>query len=685
MATPTTARKDTAASAPQAPTSPVETHVDKRPATPPHHLPAWVHSRAARARRLARTVGHHPSVVWIGWSARGWWHIARIEVDKFRDDYPQMIRTARSHVAAAKKDMAKEAQANAVVQRRRQEYKSHRRHYLITRGVAAVPAVGAAAYGVAAGGLWVSALYAVAAVTVGVWRGRPRGIDPGKVEVAAMDGDPFPIADARNRTEAAECVRRALASEGIDVKEVEANRRHAWGWEVTVHLAKGKPADIVTKAPDLETPLDLPENGLHCQPVRKSRGRVVLRLVQADPFDKIPTAPERKPNSRRLKDKQLLAYRMDGQKFEPSLLGVHVIVIAGSGGGKSVILRTLADSLTACSDVVVGDLDPGGNGLAPLAEAMGVRAIGDDNMGQIEKILEQALKIGKARPRLFAKYDMKENWEPSEDQPAIVLFIDEYPQLSDRAKELAVKILQTGRKSRVQLVLAAQEATKDSIGAAIADTIALRIVGPCRRQDIVQVFGGGAGDQGWRPDRLDPAEGNAEGDDLRDASQAYIRGCGSREPMKHKFLFLDGKVGRRRGKERAAAGRPEVDEESLRIAGLERFGATESDRLRSDLPRIVMMVRGAFAAADDPGFLSTSDLLVYLGTHDPGMWAPERFGDDETKVHAVAARRLVAELKGAVDGMGLALDMSTVQVSGVRGYRLETIKQVTGEELSEVA
>jgi hypothetical protein len=97
------------------------------------------------------------------------------------------------------------------------------------------------------------------------------------VQVHAEDGDPFPIADARNRTEAAECVRRALASEGIAVKEVEANRRYEWGWEVTVRLAKGKPADIVTKAPDLETPLDLPENGLLCQPVRKSRGQVVLR------------------------------------------------------------------------------------------------------------------------------------------------------------------------------------------------------------------------------------------------------------------------------------------------------------------------------------------------------------------------------------------------------------------------
>ncbi|HEX5541964.1 MAG TPA: hypothetical protein VFX60_10470, partial [Micromonospora sp.] len=512
--------------------------------------------------------------------------------------------------------------------------------------------------------------------------GRPRGVDPGKVQVQAEDGDPFPIADARNRTEAAECVRRALTSEGIQVKEVEANRRYDWGWEVTVRLAKGKPADIVTKAPDLETPLDLPQDGLLCQPMRASRGQVLLRLVQSDPFAKMPPAPERKPNGYRMRDKQVVAYRMDGQPFDVSLLGVHVIVIASSGGGKSVILRTLGDILTACSDVLVGDLDPGGNGLAPLAEALGVRAIGDDNMGQIEAILEKALKIAKARPNLFADLGMGDNWEPTPGDPAIVLTIDEFPQLSDRAKELAVKILRVGRKSRVQLIIAAQEATVDSLGDAIADSIALKIVGPCRHQDIKQVFGVGAGADGWRPDRLHPAQG----EDPADASKVYIMGCGSTEPMIYKFLMLDVKEATRRGKERAAAGRPTVGRRSLDAAGLDHFGATEADRLRSDLPKIVMMVRGAFAAADDPDFLPTTAIWEYLATHDAETWALSLFGDDEVKARRTAAQRVSGDLKRGVDAMGLEIDMSTVQITGgARGYRLETIKQITGETAAEAA
>jgi S-DNA-T family DNA segregation ATPase FtsK/SpoIIIE len=682
MATPTTDRQTVAVPVQPVAAGPVETVVDKRPATPQRQLPAWLHSKAAIVRRTARTVGHHPTVVWIGWSARGWWHIARIEHDKMVGDYPQMIRTARAQVKAANGDMSKEAGAEAVVQRRTQQLRDRRRRYLITRSAVAAPVAGAATYGAFEGGLWVTVLYAMAAVTVGMWKGRPRGVDPGKIEILQQDGDPFPIADARNRTEAAECVRRALASEGIQVKEVEANRRYEWGWEVTIHLLKGKPADIVTKAPDLETPLDLPQDGLLCQPMRASRGRVLLRLVQNDPFAKMPPAPERKPNSRRMRDKQVVAYRMDGQPFDVSLLGVHVVVIASSGGGKSVILRTLGDILTACSDVLVGDLDPAGNGLAPLAEALGVRAIGDDNMGQIEAILEKALKIAKARPNLFAELGMDDNWEPTPEDPAVVLVIDEFPQLSDRAKELAVKILRTGRKSRVQLVMAAQEATVDSLGDAIADSIALKIVGPSRHQDIKQVFGTGAGADGWRPDRLHPAQG----EDPADAGKAYIMGCGSTEPMIYKFLMLDVKEATRRGKERAAAGRPTVGRRSLAAAGLDHFGATEADRLRSDLPKIVMMARGAFAAADDPKFLSTLAIWEYLAAHDPETWALSHFGEDEIKSRKTAAQRVSTELKRAVDAMGLEIDMSTVQITGgARGYRLDTIKQITGESAAEAA
>jgi len=679
MATPTTERRTVPA--PAVEPLPLEGVIVKH--QDEDARPAWIESQNARLERVKdHALGNR---LYIGWTVRGYGRLARSWADGWRDDYPQMIRTARADLKAAK-TADEQADAKTNVLKLRAAYKAHRKVYAAKTAAGIAVTAGPATYGVAAGGLWTSIALGMATAIYGAAKGSPAAIeqadDPGVIEIGATDGEPFPIADARTRTEAAECVRRALVSEGIKIAKVEAHKHHAWGWEVTVQLAKGKPGDIISKAPDLETPLDLPQDGLLCQPMRTSRGRVMLRLVETDPFANMPKAPERKPNTKRMRDAQLVAYRMDGQPFATSLLGLHVLVIATSGGGKSVTMRTLADALTACSDVLVGDLDPGGNGLAPLADALGVRAIGDDAMGEIEAILEQALKIAKARPALFAELGMDDNWEPTPEDPAIVLFLDEYPQLSDRAKELAVKILRVGRKSRVQLVIAAQEATADSLGDAIADSIALKIVGPSRHQDVKQVFGAGAGADGWRPDRLHPAQG----DDPADAGKVYIMGGGSTEPMVYKFLALSVQEATRRGKERAAAGRPTVGARSLKAAGLERFGATEADRLRTDLPRIVMMIRGAFAASDDAAFLPTVQIWEYLAHTDPDTWGIDQFGADEAKARRSAAQRVTSELKKAVDHMALEVDVTTTQVTGgARGYRLDIIRQITGETRHEAA
>src|SRR5690606_117639 len=159
MATPTTTPQTPAMPAQPAPASPAETVVDKRPATSQRQLPAWIHSKAAIARRTARTVGHHPSVVWIGWSARGWWRNAIFEHDKIVVDSPHMIRTARGQLDAADGDTAKSYQFDAVVNRRTQQMMERRQRYLISRGIAAVPVAGAGTYGLIEGGLWRAALY----------------------------------------------------------------------------------------------------------------------------------------------------------------------------------------------------------------------------------------------------------------------------------------------------------------------------------------------------------------------------------------------------------------------------------------------------------------------------------------------------------------------------------------------
>ncbi|MER6098363.1 hypothetical protein ABT154_21395 [Streptomyces sp. NPDC001728] len=632
--------------------------------------PGWMLSASEQAR-LGRK---HAADNWlyVGWATRGYWRLASRWADGLRDDYPQMIRTARADLKAARGNSDAEQAAKRNVQRLREAYTHHRLVYGAKTGAWVGTTGLAGSIAVATGGVWTSLLLGIATIGYGAWRGQPSIIaaedDPGRIEILSEEGEPFPIADATNRTEAAECVRRALVSEGIAVAEVEAGRRYDWGWEINVRLKKGTPADLIAKAGDLETPLDLPVDGLLCQPLRTSRARATLRLVEGDPFVRMPALPDRAPNSLRLRDKALLALRMDGQNTEMSFLGLHFIVIASSGGGKSVTMRSIGDVLTACEDTVVIDLDPGGNGLEPLAEAVGVRVVGADQMHLIEAVLERLLKIAKARATLLGKLGMDDNWIPSREYPAIVALIDEYPQLSQKAKAIVVAILRVGRKARVQIGLAAQEATKDSIGAAIADSIALKIVGPSRHQDIVQVLGAGAGANGWRPDRLHPAQGM----DPADAGKAYIMGGGSADPLIHKFIAMSRDEGKARAAERAAAGRPWIDDISLEAAGV-TFDDLHTVKPSTALPEAVELARLAFTANDDPERMTSEEIYEYVSSASE-TWAPQ---EDEDQAKAMA--RFQDALRKQAAQLDPNVDMKTKQWRGGRGYYLSTIDALTAE------
>ncbi|MFG2328268.1 hypothetical protein ACGFMM_01445 [Streptomyces sp. NPDC048604] len=636
--------------------------------------PTWALSAGERAK-LAR---QHATDNWLylGWAARGYWRLGGRWIDAYRDDYPQMIRTARANVKAARGDASGEQDAKRDVLRLREAYKHHRLVFAAKSGAWTATAGTAAGIGIAAGGLWTSILMGMAAITFGAWRGQPAMIagedDPGRIEILAAEGEPFPIADATTRTEAAECVRRALVSEGIAVAEVEAGRRYDWGWEINVRLKKGTPADLIAKAAELETPLDLPADGLLCQPLRSHRARVVLRLVEGDPFAKMPALPERAPNSCRMRDKALVAMRMDGSHTAMSFLGLHFVLIAESGGGKSVTMRSIGDVLTACEDVVVIDLDAGGNGLEALADAVGIRAVGADQMHVIEAVLERVLAIAKARKLLTIKLGMGEDWIPSKTHPAIFVLVDEYPQLSERGKALVIAILQVGRAGRVHVGLAAQKATKDAIGAAVANSVALKIMGPARQQDVQLVFGTGAGADGWRPDKLHPAEG----EDPADAGKAYIMGAGQRDPLIHKFIPLDIAEAKRRAAARAAAGRPWIDEDSLKAAGV-TFDDLHTVKPRTALPEAVELARLAFTAANDPERMTSEEIYEYVSAASEA-WAPQ---EDEDTDKALA--RFQKALRDQAATINPDIDMKTRQWRGGRGYYLDTLIELTGENTAD--
>ncbi|MEZ0095014.1 hypothetical protein ABH925_006213 [Streptacidiphilus sp. EB129] len=489
------------------------------------------------------------------------------------------------------------------------------------------------------------------------------------------DDDPFPIREARTRAEAVDCVRRVLGANGIVVAEVTDPHRHRWGWEVTVKLKSGTPDQIVSKASNLETPLGLGEDRLLVQPHRSERARATLRLVQRDPFSNMGVLPRQNPGCSKISDPLLFAKRMDGVPFEVVFMGTHVLVVGSSGSGKSVVLRGIGERVSNCEDAQVWDLDASGAGLDALGAAVARRARssglndkGEKVMPDIEQALADALAIADARAQNLVPWGHGDNWVPSPSEPAIVLLIDEFKSLSKRSKELAVAILDVGRKSRVSLVIGSLDGTEATLGDAIAANVAIRIMLPCRGTDVPLVFGGGAIGAGWRPDRLHP---HVEGTPVEDSDVGcfYVMGGGSREPLLHRSYPLDSKEAARRGAARAEAGIPAVDKRSLKAAKVtlpdrprvQPVDAVPSVAGGADLDEGVRSVLEAVAkgigAVGSPGRKSAGQ--AHLDTL--AAWLAEQVPDR-------CAGWQIGDLSSLLKAAGVATSGS-VRVSGVEGPR----------------
>ncbi|MGP4114680.1 hypothetical protein ACTWP5_27690 [Streptomyces sp. 4N509B] len=372
------------------------------------------------------------------------------------------------------------------------------------------------------------------------------------------EGKPFPIAQAQTETEAAECMLRALLAETVPVGDVSEVQRTPWGWQCIVRVTSGTPEKIINAAANLETTFDLPQNGVRVQPLVERRARAKFRLVEGDPFAAAPPPPYRAPKSLSITDRARIGSSIDGDPLEITLAGVMGESIAASGGGKTGILQAMAEVTTACRDVITIDLDPAGDGLEDLGGAARLQGRTHE---QIEHVLLFLLMLAKARARLRKKLGMGRKWQASPEHPAIVTFIDEYPALSKLGKDLAFALMKVGRKEQLVVILAAQGGSTTYLGENIASMLALKIVGPCKFEDVKAVFGPGAVADGYLPHRLKPATDT----DPRDAGHVFAQGIpGTADaPVEYKIHEHPKGMLAQLAEERRDAGLLDPDAESL--------------------------------------------------------------------------------------------------------------------------
>ncbi len=423
------------------------------------------------------------------------------------------------------------------------------------------------------------------------------------VEQLAEGAKPFPLRNARTPDELAECVLLAARAEGVPVVEVSDVVRQPWGWQCIVRVGEGTPEAIISKAGDLETRFDLKTNGVRPQPMLERRACAILRLVEGNPFSTAPGLPYRAPKSISIKDKSRLGTSVGGESLDAALAGVMGLVVAASGGGKTGLLQAIGEITTACYDNITIDLDPHGDGLEDLHDA--VRVTGRSHE-QIEAVLLFALMLSKGRARLRAKLGMGKKWKVSKEHPHFTLIFDEFPKGSELAKKLAFELLLVGRKEAVTLIIASQGGTRLYLGENIAQMIAFKAVGPCKVGDTRAVFGDGAVAEGWLPHKLSPATDT----DPKDAGHVYIQGVPGRpdEPIEYAVHETPSATLRKLAQERLEAGLVEPDQDSL-------------DAMRTvDLPEYVEPVwdnEGNLKKPAPVELLSWEQLLKLCGAEPP--------------------------------------------------------------------
>ncbi len=535
-------------------------------------------------------------------------------------------------------------------------------------------------------GLGISSLATLGAASLA---GRRVEEDPAAIsedrEILALDPGMTPNTFAR-------MVREALEGDlSIPVADIRA-AGYTWGFEARISLFKKTPAMVQAKLDEFEACLSARPGSLLIEQSSAARNVMTLRALGSDPWRGVNEIPYRAPRSLSIRDLSSVGRCLDGSPVVLPLLRTNGVMVGGPGSGKSTALLDIAEVLTACEDVVVWDIDLGsaGAGLDPIGDAISRRAT---NARDAEILLRDGIAIAKARPKLFRKLGMGRNWEPSPSHPALVILIDEYPALV-KAKlfGLVTEYIQVGRKAAANTIMAAQGASKDFLGSADPAAVPLRIALPCRPEDVTRLFNGGAIGEGWSAHRLRPAEG----EDINDASVAYIRSGRHTSPIPYRFGWLSDDEAERRAAEREAAGLPELDEDTLTLAGvdvtvpmsgaIEQFdaGTGEDTQEYVDLDEIptVAAVHAVFAAAGNPDRLTTSHITTALWQGDPKAFAA--FADADGEFNALAAskelsRRIARELEDA----GVEAELTPTQwkrgAQTGRGYLLDDVLAITGD------
>jgi S-DNA-T family DNA segregation ATPase FtsK/SpoIIIE len=263
----------------------------------------------------------------------------------------------------------------------------------------------------------------------------------------------------------------------------------AWGWTARVMLRKGTTtAHAITRIPAIESGLGLRPGSVRVFPDGTRADRFILRVVENDPHAEPASWPGRWITS--VTKPMEIGLSEDGQPVRILLLRRNALIGGIMGSGKSGILNIIIANLAGCRDVVLWGIDmKGGMELQPWAACFDRLAFTPDQATLLFR--DAVAELHERAARMAAQG--KRVWEPTPDDPALIIIADEYAEIPEEAHPDADSLARLGRAVAVNLVAATQRPTQSAMGKNTA----------VRSQMDVRVCHGRAGD-GRPPPRPAP-------------------------------------------------------------------------------------------------------------------------------------------------------------------------------------
>jgi DNA segregation ATPase FtsK/SpoIIIE, S-DNA-T family len=275
----------------------------------------------------------------------------------------------------------------------------------------------------------------------------------------------------------------------------------AWGWTARVILRKGTTvAQAIARIPDIESGLELRPGSVRVFPDGKHANRLVMRVVETEPL--VTATPWPGPAIRSVTQPAEIGISEDGQPVRVLLLRRNVLIGGIAGSGKSGVLNVIIAVLAACRDVRLWGVDlKGGMELGPWAPVFERIATTPEDANDLFR--DAVTELNNRAASMAASG--KRTWEPTPENPALIIITDEHAELPDESHDCADSVARRGRAVAVNLIAATQRPTLAAMGrnTAVRSQMDVRICLRVREpRDADLILGQGSLNSGWHAHRL---------------------------------------------------------------------------------------------------------------------------------------------------------------------------------------